>query len=198
MDLLSTNQLRIITKLAERSRSLSELSLPLKKASVLRELQAIEAAGIPLVLESDMVRLADKDLLLDKEKIELLLNHKSRQIFTPRKLHVLMSVSSTNDEIKQYPAPCVVLAEQQELGKGRYGRSWSSPFAAGIYLSFKWRLKEQNIDGLSLAIGVAVARLLAPIPIGLKWPNDLMATGGKLGGILIELSDQDLIIGARY
>ena len=195
MKLLNRHQLRIMEELRADGCSLSRLAVLLKTDSVVPDLRAMAAAGIPLVIGSAEARLADENLLLNRGRIERLLDCASRRILGAGGLRVLMSVSSTNDEIKKCPAPCVLLAEQQEQGKGRYGRGWSSPFAAGIYLSFKERREQRNTDGLSLAVGVAVARVLAPLPISLKWPNDLMTADGKLGGILIEISDPDLIIG---
>lgn len=84
------------------------------------------------------------------------------------------------------------LAECQTAGKGRRGRSWLSPYGASIYLSTAWRFDGgvAAIVGLSLAVGVAMRRAIARatgIEVQLKWPNDLLAQGRKLGGILIEL-----------
>ncbi|WGL18292.1 bifunctional biotin--[acetyl-CoA-carboxylase] ligase/biotin operon repressor BirA [Microbulbifer bruguierae] len=87
----------------------------------------------------------------------------------------------------------VVLAEQQTAGRGRRGRSWASPFASGISISIGWRFSGgvQLLEGLSLAVGVAVARALArfEVPdVRLKWPNDVWCRGRKLAGVLLELS----------
>jgi BirA family biotin operon repressor/biotin-[acetyl-CoA-carboxylase] ligase len=83
-------------------------------------------------------------------------------------------------------------AEQQTAGRGRRGRQWVSPYARNIYLSIAWEYLEgaAALEGLSLAVGVAAARALQGLGvegIGLKWPNDLLAGGDKLGGILIEM-----------
>jgi BirA family biotin operon repressor/biotin-[acetyl-CoA-carboxylase] ligase len=86
----------------------------------------------------------------------------------------------------------VCLAEHQTAGRGRRGRSWHSPFGRNLYLSVAQAYDSgpAALAGLSLAIGAALAELLAGRGVsglGLKWPNDLLCGGGKLGGILIEL-----------
>jgi len=84
------------------------------------------------------------------------------------------------------------LAEYQSAGRGRRGRSWVSPPGGGVCLSVGGRLPAAPSDYASLptAVGVACAVALEALgvpDIGLKWPNDLLLDGGKLGGILIEL-----------
>ena len=84
--------------------------------------------------------------------------------------------------------PQVLLAEFQSAGRGRRGRSWVSPFGANLYLSMGWSFPHwpPHLTALPLAIGVACARALELPRLKLKWPNDLLADGRKLGGILIE------------
>jgi BirA family biotin operon repressor/biotin-[acetyl-CoA-carboxylase] ligase len=89
----------------------------------------------------------------------------------------------------------VCLAEYQTAGRGRRGRDWVSPFGSNIYLSILWNFQNgaASINGLSLAIGVAVIRALNDLGIdniGLKWPNDIYWQGKKLAGILIEISGE--------
>lgn len=93
--------------------------------------------------------------------------------------------------------PCLLVAEQQTRGRGRWGRSWESSAGASLTCSLSLPFTPPDWSGLSLAIGVALAEALdapadaqRPGRIELKWPNDLMWLGGgdarKLGGILIE------------
>ncbi len=87
----------------------------------------------------------------------------------------------------------VVTAEQQTAGRGRRGREWVSPRAANIYVSVVWPFERgvEGMDGLSLAVGVAVAEALDEQgleAVTLKWPNDLLHDGAKLAGILVETS----------
>lgn len=84
------------------------------------------------------------------------------------------------------------LAEVQAQGRGRRGRAWRMPLGGGLALSLLKRFDGAmaSLAGLSLVAGVAVAEALDDLGlggIGLKWPNDLVAGGRKLGGILVEL-----------
>ncbi|WDS35563.1 bifunctional biotin--[acetyl-CoA-carboxylase] ligase/biotin operon repressor BirA [Pseudoxanthomonas sp.] len=110
-------------------------------------------------------------------------------------LEVAWTVDSTNSELLRRDTPAagcaVLLAERQTGGRGRRGRSWTSPLAAHIYLSLARRFSGGlvRLGGLSLVAGVAVAeglRELGLSQLGLKWPNDLVIDGRKLGGLLVE------------
>lgn len=88
-------------------------------------------------------------------------------------------------------AALLLAAELQTAGRGRRGRRWLSPRGAGLTFSLRARLActLRASAGLPLAAGVAAARALRALgaaDVALKWPNDLMARGAKLGGILIE------------
>lgn len=99
----------------------------------------------------------------------------------------------------------IVLAECQRDGKGRRGRAWVSPLARGLYLSLGWRfdMAPASLNALSLASGVAMARTLAGFGVpglSLKWPNDVILAGRKMGGILLEARSEtaascDVVIG---
>jgi BirA family transcriptional regulator, biotin operon repressor / biotin---[acetyl-CoA-carboxylase] ligase len=95
--------------------------------------------------------------------------------------------------------PCLLVAEHQTLGRGRQGRGWLSAPGASLTFSVGLPLAPRDWQGLSLAVGVALADAIEPPEPGpaaprllLKWPNDLwlhdaaVPPGRKLGGILIE------------
>ncbi|HTP73301.1 MAG TPA: biotin--[acetyl-CoA-carboxylase] ligase [Burkholderiaceae bacterium] len=95
--------------------------------------------------------------------------------------------------------PCLLVAEQQTRGRGRWGRSWHSTAGASLTCSLALPFTPPDWSGLSLAMGVALADALDPhgpregaASIGLKWPNDLMRiepgsdAPRKMGGILVE------------
>lgn len=106
-------------------------------------------------------------------------------------------VTSTNNVaaelmIESQASGVVCLAEEQTEGRGRRGRKWFSPLSNNFYCSIGWIFSEgvSQIEGLSLAIGVAIARALqryGVVGVKLKWPNDLLIGNAKLGGVLIEL-----------
>lgn len=111
-------------------------------------------------------------------------------------LEVLAETDSTNARVLAADRPVgefsVCLAEHQSAGRGRRGRRWLAPPGSAICLSVGGRLPAAPSDYASLptAVGVACAAALEALGvpgIGLKWPNDLLLDGGKLGGILIEL-----------
>jgi len=90
------------------------------------------------------------------------------------------------------PAGVVVAARQQTAGRGRLGRTWVSPPDTGLYVSFLFRpdLKPVAMPLISLAAGVAVARCIeitCGLKPGLKWVNDIVYGGKKIGGILCEM-----------
>ncbi len=111
-------------------------------------------------------------------------------------LDIHLETASTNTAVlANTTANPVCLAERQTQGRGRRGRHWSSPFAKNIYMSIVWRLHEpvESLDGLSLTIGVSVARAIEKSGIKgieLKWPNDLIFEGRKVAGILLEVKGE--------
>lgn len=102
------------------------------------------------------------------------------------------TIGSTSDRLKQLaragaPEWTAVLADRQTSGRGREGRTWQSP-AGGLYLSVLLRPRAEPVSLLPLAAGVAVAEAVAGFGVAcqLKWPNDVLASGRKLAGILAE------------
>ena len=85
----------------------------------------------------------------------------------------------------------MVIAAEQTAGRGRRGRNWFASPGDSLTFSLLWRFAPGTAPaGLSLAVGVAVVRALAKVGAGeaaLKWPNDILQDGRKLGGILVEL-----------
>lgn len=112
------------------------------------------------------------------------------------RFEALAAVESTNTYLMQCQAPNpggfhVALTDNQTAGRGRHGRTWRSPPGAGLCLSVAYTFAAQprNLPALTLAIGLGLIDALEQFGIGgiaLKWPNDLVANEGKLGGILTE------------
>jgi BirA family biotin operon repressor/biotin-[acetyl-CoA-carboxylase] ligase len=105
--------------------------------------------------------------------------------------------TSTNEVLLAEGRPGVLLiAREQTAGRGRRGRRWHSAPGAGLTFSLSARL--ERLAGLSLMAGIATARALRALgaaAVELKWPNDLVADGAKLGGILVQARSGVAVIG---
>ena len=101
---------------------------------------------------------------------------------------------STNSELlaeKGFTRPVLLLADEQTAGRGRRGRRWHSAPGDGLTFSLAVALRRplRELAALPLVAGVAVARALRTLGVSraaLKWPNDIVVAGAKLGGILVE------------
>lgn len=106
------------------------------------------------------------------------------------------SVSSTNDVARDLATSgasegTCILAREQTAGRGRQGRSWSSPPGEGLYLSLILRPKIKAADSGVITLGAAVAVaetliMVFEVPADIKWPNDILTSGRKICGILVE------------
>lgn len=108
-------------------------------------------------------------------------------------VRVLERCSSTNDLLlAESPARAVLLAaEEQTAGRGRRGRRWYAAPGSAVTFSLARTIRRplRELPGIALVAGVAVVhalRALGASRVGLKWPNDLVVDGAKLGGILVE------------
>lgn len=108
---------------------------------------------------------------------------------------------STNTQLMQRaadgaPHGLVLGCEWQNAARGRLGRRWQMKLGGTLAFSILWRFNcgLGDLSGLSLAVGVAIVRVLRnlQIPAMLKWPNDVLLDGKKLAGILIELTGDAL------
>ncbi len=117
-----------------------------------------------------------------------------------RAVHFHQQLKSTQETAKNLalkgaPEGTVVVAEYQEAGRGRRGRSWFGQPGKGILFSLILRpaLPPQKAAVITLMAGVGAARGIQaayPIRCRLKWPNDLLIGEKKLGGILTEMSSE--------
>ncbi|QIL92056.1 bifunctional biotin--[acetyl-CoA-carboxylase] ligase/biotin operon repressor BirA [Microbulbifer sp. SH-1] len=171
--------------------------LGVSRAAVWKQLQKLESLGLQVISEKGRgYRLCGGLDLLDEHTIREQLARDVAPLLCG--LQVVDQVDSTNARmLAALDAGAghgqVLLAEQQTAGRGRRGRAWQSPFASGISISIGWRFSGgvQLLEGLSLAVGVALARALARFDVPdlrLKWPNDVWCRGRKLAGVLLELS----------
>ena len=171
-------------------------SLGVSRMAVWKHLKALREAGIVFeVVRGRGYRLPAAVELLDEQLILGALDAQTRARLGP--VEVLLNVDSTNNHLREQAlkgalSNAVCVAEQQSAGRGRQGRTWVSPFAENLYLSLLMhsRTGAAALGGLSLVAGMAVLRSLQPLGIhqaGLKWPNDILANGAKLAGILIDV-----------
>lgn len=164
-------------------------------AAVLEHVRALNALGLRVQdLPGRAYRLAQPIDLLDREALARMLQADSTGV----SVEIVDECPSTNGVLMERardgaPHASVLACERQTAGRGRRGKPWHSGIGTDLTFSLLWRFEQGAgaLSGLSLAVGVALARALARFghaDVQLKWPNDLMLRGRKLGGILIEVA----------
>jgi BirA family transcriptional regulator, biotin operon repressor / biotin---[acetyl-CoA-carboxylase] ligase len=170
----------------------------LTRAAIWKQIEALRHRGVPIESAGSAGYCLPWPIqMLDEQTIRTAL-----PITVARRLGALevhWEIDSTSSELQRrgsdIPDFSIVMAETQTAGRGRRGRSWLSPPGLNIYLSCLKRFDAgfASLSGLSLATGVIVLRALHALGVHdarLKWPNDVLAEGGKLAGILVELSGE--------
>lgn len=194
---------RLVRRLADGDYHSGETiarDLGVSRAAVWKALRRI-SGELGLTIESKSgrgYRLSAPLELLDEARIATELAALEQTRIARLELHA--QIDSTNVRLMAAaaagaPGGTVCLAERQTAGRGRRGRLWVSPFGANLYLSILWRFAQgpAALGGASLAAGVAVAQVLRRLglaEIALKWPNDLLWQGRKLGGLLLEVAGE--------
>jgi BirA family transcriptional regulator, biotin operon repressor / biotin---[acetyl-CoA-carboxylase] ligase len=173
------------------------------RAAIWKQVEALRARGVPIEARGAAGYVLPWPLqMLDAGTIQAALPAAVARSLGALEVHG--ELDSTSSELQRRGIAAgdlsVVLAETQTAGRGRRGRQWLSPPGLNLYLSCLKRFEHgfAALGGLSLAIGVIVLRALERLDIAgaaLKWPNDVLAVvdgrpGGKLGGILVELSGE--------
>jgi BirA family biotin operon repressor/biotin-[acetyl-CoA-carboxylase] ligase len=167
------------------------------RATVFNLLQAAEQSGVRIhAVRGKGYRLADRLSWLDAGALESKLAAAGHDYV----LKTVEQALSTNtllsqDALSGAAHRTVLYADYQHAGRGRRGRQWQSPLGSGLTFSVLWRFDRgvDQLTGLSLAVGLALARALAglcPLPVKLKWPNDVLAGYRKLAGILVEVQGE--------
>ena len=107
-------------------------------------------------------------------------------------LDIYNTIDSTNEECKRIELKKdfhIIISEHQTMGRGRLGKTWSSPSSGNIYMSI-YSKETMNVAPLSLIVGLICANVINSMiktkEVGLKWPNDIILAKKKIGGILIE------------
>ncbi len=168
--------------------------LGLTRAAVWKHVEALRAQGYRIdAMPARGYRLAGVPDRLTPLEIRPLLNtHDIGQV-----VHWSEELGSTNDRAKELAEEGaehgeVVVAETQTAGRGRRGRSWASPGRKNLTFSVVLRpdLPPARAPELTLVASVAVCEALrqAGVDARIKWPNDVLASGRKIAGILTELA----------
>ncbi|MEP4147251.1 MAG: bifunctional biotin--[acetyl-CoA-carboxylase] ligase/biotin operon repressor BirA [Halioglobus sp.] len=171
--------------------------LGVSRTAVWKQLNKLEQLGLEIEsVKGKGYRIPGGITLLDEQAVRDAMSVNSLLLLAM--LDLRDAIGSTNAEAMSQIAAgrssgYVCTAEQQTAGRGRRGRDWVSPYARNLYLSAVWEYEQGAavLEGMSLAVGVVVARALAACgvpPVQLKWPNDLLYEGAKLGGILLEMT----------
>lgn len=153
-----------------------------------------EGYEIESVSRKGYMLLSTPDILNYDEISEYLkTNYIGREIF------YFDSIDSTNTKAKELSynirtEGAVVISEEQTKGRGRLGRSWSSPNKKGIWMSIILKPQIEPQDAAKVTQVAAAAVWSAIDKIGLKtqikWPNDIVFNGKKICGILTEMSGE--------
>jgi BirA family biotin operon repressor/biotin-[acetyl-CoA-carboxylase] ligase len=168
--------------------------LGLTRAAVWKHVEALRSQGYRIdAVPARGYRLAEVPDRIGPLELRPLLNtHDVGQV-----LHWYEELGSTNDRAKELAEEGaehgeVVIAESQTAGRGRRGRTWASPPRKNLYFSVVLRpeLPPSRASELTLVASVALCDALrqAGVEAGIKWPNDLLASGKKIAGVLTELA----------
>lgn len=182
-----------------RFHSGQDLAAPfgVSRATVFNLLQAAEQSGVRIhAVRGKGYRLADPLSWLDAAALESMLSSAGHG-YALKTVEQTLSTNTllTQEALAGAAHRTVLYADYQHAGRGRRGRDWQSPLGGGLTFSVLWRFERgmDQLSGLSIAVGLALARALAglcPLPVKLKWPNDVLAGYRKLAGILVEVQGE--------
>ncbi|MST75147.1 biotin--[acetyl-CoA-carboxylase] ligase [Roseburia sp. MUC/MUC-530-WT-4D] len=151
------------------------------------EIEAVPNKGYHIVSAPD---------LMNKVELESIRN----TTWAGQEIYYYDVTDSTNIRAKElaeegHPSGTLVVADHQESGRGRRGRSWDSPSGTGIFMTLllKPEMNPNHASMLTLVAAMAVARAIskcADTEALIKWPNDIVIGGKKICGILTEMSAQ--------
>ena len=170
-------------------------SLGRSRATLSEALKRVPELGVEIFsVRGKGYRLAEPIEFLDAADIA------RRLQATAVRLEVVDEIDSTSTRLLEMaaagaPSGTCLAAEWQSAGRGRRGRSWVSSLGGSLTFSLLWRFERGagHLAGLSLSVGVAVARALSACGVErvqVKWPNDVVAEFRKLAGILVETSGE--------
>lgn len=199
MNDLTLPVLRVLSQAEFRSGEALARSFGVSRGTIHNALKDVDRLGVSVHRARGLgYRLDDAPVWLDVHRITAAAGDAAADLH----VRVEQSCESTNTTLlrltRQGAATgTVVAAELQTRGRGRRGRTWETDLGSALTFSLLWRFERgiSAMGGLSLVVGVALARALSRLgarDVMLKWPNDLVLLGRKLGGILIEVEGDAL------
>ena len=151
--------------------------------------------GISLLIKADSYEFRKIDFL-EKEVIKEKIDQINSKMAIRLEVEEVIKTTSRyfSDEDLERGKYALCFSEFQTQGRGRGTNKWLSPYGSGICFSIIGHLSNESSPlGLSIYCGITLVRILRKLgceDVTLKWPNDLIHNGKKLGGILTELSSQ--------
>ncbi len=192
---LTAGQFKSVKELAQSAR--------IDADAVSESISGLEEVGVPVVRNGlGEIALSRQIQPLDSER----LRHQLQAIdpLLASRVEVFEIIDSTNQHLLDYePSNAlhkrICVAEHMTAGRGRRGRRWHCGAFENIMMSMAWNFDRAiELSGLSLAVGTMTARAvehLLGINVQVKWPNDIVFSDRKLGGILIEIQDSVAVVG---
>ena len=186
---LSFSMLRMLSDGRFHSGEALARSAGVSRGSIWNAAKSIEEAGLELARVKGRGYRLDKPMdWLDGDAVAGMLDSRLLDI------EIVECIDSTSTELLRRSGPHgkVIAAEMQTMGRGRMGRQWMGAPGGSLTFSLAWKFDKGAgfLSGLSLAVGVALARAMRACgvdDISLKWPNDVLYHFHKLAGILIEV-----------
>lgn len=173
--------------------------LGISRAAVHKHIESLKASGLPVDAVSGRgYRLARGVAPMQASIISDYVSEPCGRLI--RGITVERSIDSTNSRLLNSATHesihgQVCVAEAQPAGRGRRGRRWIATPYRNLLMSIGWVYQEwpRDVTGLSIAVGISLIEALRTLGfkgLGMKWPNDIVHAGRKLGGILIEVSGE--------
>lgn len=167
------------------------------RATLSEALRCAPELGIELFsVRGKGYKLATPIEFIDVDRVRAQLGAAARRVA----LEVVDEVDSTSTRLMELaalgaPSGTCLVAEWQHSGRGRRGRSWIASVGGSLTFSMLWRFDRGagHLGGLSLAVGVAVARALRACGVQraqVKWPNDVVCDFRKVAGVLVETAGE--------
>ena len=167
------------------------------RTAVWKAINQLKEAGYEIEAQQNKgYRLMAAPDLMTEAEIKSLMNTE----WVAKEVLYFDTIDSTNTKAQElaekgYPSGTLVVADKQESGKGRRGRSWVSPSGTGIFMTLmiKPDINPNNASMLTLVAALAVAKAITSVTgeeAMIKWPNDIVVNSKKVCGILTEMNAQ--------